>query len=444
MVRPDVEDADSLPPVRREFASKKVTRLLLFTLLTAFGLAVPSMAAAQGGEAIAGTFRNPEADNEPVPGVEVVVTAEDGTRVGVAISDDDGRYELELPGEGRYTAELQVDTLPEGVRLTDPDRTTLTFQVNPGQRKALIFPFGEDTAASVTFVDRLLPTLLDGARLGLIIAMCAIGLSLIYGTTQFTNFAHGEMVMFGALVTWFFNQLGGLPVIVAAAIAVVAAGAFGAVQEVALWGPLRRRKTGPFSMMTISFGLSLFLVYLFQYLYGSRSRPYSQYVIQDPLFSLGNANVPPRVIATIVLSVVVLGAVGLFLQRARFGKATRAVADNGPLAAASGINSDRVILLVWIMGSALAGLGGILNSLDQQVQFQQGSNLLLLMFAGITLGGLGTSFGAAAGCFLIGIAIQVSTLFVPTSLKNVGALVILILVLLFRPQGIFGRKERVG
>ena len=94
--------------------------------------------------------------------------------------------------------------------------------------------------------------------------------------------------------------------------------------------------------------------------------------------------------------------------------------------------------------SALAGLGGILYSLDQGVNVQQGQSILLLMFAGITLGGLGTSFGAAAGCFVLGVAIQVSTLWIPTSLKNVGALVILIVILMIKPQGVFGRKERVG
>ena len=202
--------------------------------------------------------------------------------------------------------------------------------------------------------------------------------------------------------------------------------------------------SGPFGMMTVSFGLSLLLINMFQYFYGARSRPYDQYVIQKPLFTLGNSNVPPRVIATIVLSVIVLGGVALFLQRARFGKAMRAVADNGPLASSSGINTERVILLVWVLGSALAGLGGILNSLDQQVQFQQGSNLLLLMFAGITLGGLGTAYGALVGSVVVGLFVELSTLFIPTELKNVGALAILILVLLIRPQGILGHAERIG
>lgn len=396
------------------------------------------------GEAIAGTFRNNDDGGKPVAGVEVVVKDESGAEVGTATSDDEGKYELALPGPGAYTAELQVDSLPDGVNLTDSERTKLSFNVNPSQRKPLIFPFGKDTRVTVSTLDKVPGTLFDGARLGLIIAMTAIGLSLIYGTTQFTNFAHGEMVTFGALITWYLNQEAGLPVIVAALVAFVLAGAGGFVLDSGLWGPLRHRKTGPFSLMVVSFGLSIALIGLFQFFFGSRNRPYSEYVIQDPLFTIGNQVIPPRAVVTMVLSLVVLGGVGLFLQRARFGKAMRAVADNGPLASASGINTDRVIKLVWIGGSALAGLGGILYSLDQGVNVQQGQSILLLMFAGITLGGLGTSFGAAAGCFVLGVAIQLSTLWIPTSLKNVGALVILIVILMIRPQGVFGRKERVG
>ena len=115
-----------------------------------------------------------------------------------------------------------------------------------------------------------------------------------------------------------------------------------------------------------------------------------------------------------------------------------------PASAASGIDTDRVVLWVWIGGSALAGLGGVLYSVTQQVSFQQGQTLLLLMFAGITLGGLGTAYGAAVGCFVLGLFIQLSTLVVPTSVKNVGAMAVLILVLLFKPEGLFGRRERVG
>jgi neutral amino acid transport system permease protein len=144
------------------------------------------------------------------------------------------------------------------------------------------------------------------------------------------------------------------------------------------------------------------------------------------------------------ISVAALLAVAFFLLRTRLGKATRAVADNPALASASGIDVDRVISIVWISGAALAGLSGVLLGIAQQVNFQMGFQILLLVFAAVTLGGLGTAFGALVGSIIVGIFVEMSTLVIPTELKNVGALAILILILLVRPQGILGRAQRVG
>jgi branched-chain amino acid transport system permease protein len=132
------------------------------------------------------------------------------------------------------------------------------------------------------------------------------------------------------------------------------------------------------------------------------------------------------------------------LLRTRIGKATRAVADNPALAAASGIDVDRVIKVVWISGAVLAGLSGILLGLAQGVNFQMGFQILLLIFAAVTLGGLGTAFGALLGSLVVGLFISLSTLWIPIELKNVGALGILIVILLVRPQGILGSAQRVG
>ena len=137
-------------------------------------------------------------------------------------------------------------------------------------------------------------------------------------------------------------------------------------------------------------------------------------------------------------------AVSIALLRTRIGKATRAVADNPALAAASGINVDAVIRVVWVVGGALAALSGILLAMGQGMNYQLGLQILLLVFAAVTLGGLGTAFGALIGSIVVGIFIEVSTLVLPTELKNVGALLVLILVLLVRPQGILGRRERIG
>jgi branched-chain amino acid transport system permease protein len=138
--------------------------------------------------------------------------------------------------------------------------------------------------------------------------------------------------------------------------------------------------------------------------------------------------------------------VALFLQKSRRGKAIRAVSDNPDLASATGINTERVIMLVWVAGGALAGLGGIMLGLDQQVTWNMGFTSLLLMFAAITVGGLGNPYGALVGSLVVGLAVELWPWVFPSAveLKNAGALIILILVLLVRPQGLLGRKERVG
>jgi branched-chain amino acid transport system permease protein len=122
----------------------------------------------------------------------------------------------------------------------------------------------------------------------------------------------------------------------------------------------------------------------------------------------------------------------------------RAIADSPDLAASSGVNVDRVIRFVWLFGAGLAALGGILFSISQDVNYEQGSSMLLLLFAAITLGGLGAAYGALIGGFVIGLFVSVSAVWIPTELKNVGALAVLIVVLLVRPQGILGQRERTG
>lgn len=387
---------------------------------------------------------NTQGGVQPVVGAKVTVTTENAEVVGDAVSDESGLFELALPGPGNYRSELDTSSLPTGVSLTDANQTGVSFEIRPNQERVLIYTFGREVRVVQSKWSTLPALLVEGLKLGLIIAMSAIGLSLIYGTTQLTNFAHGEMVTFGAIAAWFFNQQLDIQLIPATVLAIVLGAGLGWSLERGVWRPLRMRKTGLFPMMIVSFGLSIFGLNLYQYLIGVQPRPYSDYFAQTSGFSLGSAFVPQKTVYVIVLSLLVLGGVGLFLKRARFGKAMRAVSDNPALASSSGIDTDRVVLLVWVAGAALAALGGVLYSIGEQVSINQGGNLLLLMFAGITLGGLGTAYGAAVGSVVLGLMVQLSTLWIPTSVKNVGALVLLVLILLVRPQGIFGRKERMG
>jgi branched-chain amino acid transport system permease protein len=396
--------------------------------------------ATAAGEALQGTLKN---GGEPVEGVTITVTTADGGEVGEDVTDEAGVFVIELPEPGDYTISLDEDTLPDDVAIREGRSASLTLPVTPGQQRSVLFPLGESTRQVQGDLDRLPQLVVEGLNFGLIIALAAVGLSLIYGTTGLVNFAHGELVTLGALLAYFFNAVLGLQLVPAAIIAVLASALLGGIQDRILWRPLRKKGTGVIAMLVVTIGLALFARGFYLYLFGGATRPYADYQLQ-PARDLGPVALAPKDAVTIVICLVVLAAVGFALLRTRIGKATRAVADNPALAASSGIDVERVIATVWVVGAGLAGLAGILLALGQQVGFQLGFQILLLVFAGVTLGGLGTAFGALVGSVAVGVFIQVSTLVVPTELKNAGALVVLILVLLVRPQGILGRAERVG
>jgi branched-chain amino acid transport system permease protein len=281
----------------------------------------------------------------------------------------------------------------------------------------------------------------------MIIAITSVGLSLIFGTTGLSNFSHGEMVTFGALIAFGLNRSwASWPLILATVVAVAATAVFGAGFELAVWRPLRHRGTSLTSMMIVSIGLALAIRHVYLFLVGGAVEQYGDYTLQRDLVDLGPFEYAPRSLWIMGIAAVVIVGLALFLIHARFGKAIRAVSDNPELASSSGIDSDRVILVVWTMGGALAGLGGVLYGLEYGVQWDMGFTLLLLMFAAITLGGLGNPFGALVGSLVIGLFVELWTFVVPNAndMKNVGALVALIIVLLIRPQGILGSKERIG
>ncbi len=405
---------------------------------------------AGGGEQVQGTLSYTDAEGERVPVPDVVVTIETsgGDAVAEAISGEDGTFSAELPGAGSYTASLDPATLPAGTSLRDAERASLSFAISPGQSRNLLFAIveGEGGGGSTGGIDgaRVARLTVEGLKFGLIIAMCAIGLSLIFGTTGLVNFAHGELVAFGSLCAYFFNQTLGWHLIPAAVITVILAVLLGSGIERFLWRPARASGTSLTSLLVVTVGVGLFVRYLYLYQFGGNRLSYVQYKIQRDGLELGPVTLLPRDITIFILSILVLGLVAWSLIRTRLGKATRAVADNRDLAESSGIDVNRVVNVVWAAGVGLAALGGVFLGLTEQVSWQGGFQLLLLMFAAVTLGGLGTAFGALVGSIVVGLFVQLSTLFVAPELKNVGALVILILILLVRPQGILGQPERVG
>lgn len=390
-------------------------------------------------ESLRGTMSNA---GEPLPGVVVTAESVDGSFSETATTDENGNWEIFVPQPGDYRVSINPDDLPEGVEVREGTRSELTLSVSPSQQRAVLFAFGESGREVSTFSDQALQLTVEGIRFGLLLALAALGLSLIFGTTGLVNFAHGEMIALGAIIAWALN-VNGFSFIWAALITIVITGIIGGGQELGLWRPLRRRKTGLIAMMIVTIGLSIFARFLFLYFIGAQPRSYAQYITQAGI-QFGPVSLAPRDIWSMVIALVVLVGVALLLIFTKIGKAMRAVSDNPSLAAASGIDVNRVILFVWVTGGALAGLGGLLLGLSQQVKFDMGFDLLLLVFAGVILGGLGTAFGALVGSLVVGLFVTVSTLWIPSELKNVAALAVLILILLFRPQGILGRAERVG
>lgn len=440
-----------------QIVSAPLPRRLLMVLCLV-GLAVGLLAAPaaaqeedEAAQSLRGRLLERSAEgNEPVEGAELRVVDAGGDEVETGETDDSGSFEIPLDEPGEYRVELDLESLPDGVTLTDEntpiedDVAYLEVTVAPNQNRVIIFRLGEGTTGGDTLGRKLAQRTVDGLQFGLLIAMGAIGLSLIYGTTGVVNFAHGELVTWGGLVAFWANAylFGGMHILPATVVALLIGGLLGYLMDRGVFRPLRGRGTSLVAQLVITIGLSFLLRNFFQYIFGELPRPLSYGRADNVDFWIISIN--PLGITIIVVSVLVLAAVGIALQTTRLGKAMRAVADNRDLAESSGIDVQRVISLVWFFGGALAALGGTLVALDERAKFDIGFRLLLLIFAGVTLGGLGTAFGALVGSVIIGIFINVSTVIIPTNLKNVGAMVILILILMIRPQGIFGRAERVG
>ncbi len=442
---------------------RRLTRRLLAALgavLLGLGLATAPALAAETG--LKGVVKDPVSE-VGIAGVTINVAADGFT--GSATTDAEGAWFVAVPSAGKYEVSIDTTTLPAGLGLADPTKAVLNVNVlSEGRVQAVLFSLaagggggggadaGGDTDAEVTppadegssLWSQVPQLTVDGLIFGIVIALAAVGLSLVFGTTKLTNFAHGELIALGGLSTYFFNAVVGLPLILSIVIAFLFSAAVGGwLQNRILWKPLRKRGTGLIAALVVSIGLGLFLRYLFLFLFGGQSRTFTEYAGQ-PGIEIGPVLITPKDLIASAVGILLIAGTIWWLLRTKDGKATRAVADNPALASASGIDVEKVISTVWVLGAALASFSGIMIGLQVGVNWQMGFGILLLVFAGSVLGGLGTAFGAILGSLIVGLLIQLSTLFVPTELKYVGALLILILILLVRPQGILGKSERVG
>ncbi len=410
----------------------------------------PGAAGAQGAgsERFQGTLRNEVVrdgvtERPPVGGVTITVER-DGTEVGRAVTGADGKWQVPVEGPGHYRVTIDRATLPEGVGLRDPNTTSLEFDVNPGDVKGVVFALGAQ-AATPSAVEQLSSLFASGLVYGLEIAMCSVGLSLIFGVSRLLNFALGELVSLGAIVAWYLNTAGPrLTLVLAGAVAVLAGGVTGGALDVGLFRKLRKRGVGVVSMMVVSIGVSVALRHLYLIVFEGSPRAYRQYAVQSRLVHLGPVSLPPKQLWLMAIALMALVGTGLLLNRTRIGTAIRALSDEPDLAESSGIDADRVIAVVFVLAGALAALGGVMFGVTEAAQWDLGYGLILPMFAAVVLGGLGTAYGAMLGGLVVGLVQELSTFWFPTDFKLAFALGALAIILVTRPEGLLGVRERFG
>ena len=397
---------------------------------------------------VSGNVKN---EGTGIGGVLVTITGGGGFTAEVA-SDAEGKWTAGVPERNAdYVVTVDESTLPDGIAVVDNPETEFvesnvqTVTVGPGGRVTINLFIGQGERNTVSMFDQVVQRLISGLNFGLMLALASVGLSLIYGTTGISNFAHAEMVTFGAVVTFgLVGLLGDSALPIAIGLAILLSAGLGWTLDAGLWKPLRKRNTGLVQLMIVSIGLSLAVRYVYQFFIGGGTE---QLPGSDaPKIALfGSVTLSVVDMVSMGLSIILIVIFAWWLTYTKMGKATRAISDNPSLASASGIDVDGVVRVVWIIGSVLAGFSGILWAYFRPgIRWDMGGQILLLIFAATTLGGLGTAYGALVGSIIVGILVEASSLIIPSDLKYVGALVVLIGILLFRPQGIFGRKERVG
>jgi branched-chain amino acid transport system permease protein/neutral amino acid transport system permease protein len=285
-------------------------------------------------------------------------------------------------------------------------------------------------------VTDVLQLVLFGVVLGGIIALGAVGVSLIFGILRFANFAHGDMMTLGAYLALIVVGPLALPMYVAFPLALAGTAAVVVGIDQVLFRRLRR--TAPVILLISSFGVALILRSAIQLVWGPDNVVYSS-AIQLP-WRFAGLRIRPDHVTILAATIALVVLLHLFLRYTRMGKAMRAMSDDPDLAQVTGIDTERVVIWTWIMGGGLAAAAGIFLGMDTRLNPLLGWNVLLPVFAAALLGGIGKPYGAIAGGFVIGIATEVSTMFMEPVYKPAVAFALIVLLLIVRPTGLMRGK----
>jgi neutral amino acid transport system permease protein len=281
----------------------------------------------------------------------------------------------------------------------------------------------------------------NGLSLGAIYALGAVGLTLVYGILKLVNFAQGDFLTFGAYMAYLVNVTWGMPLVVGVFWAMVATALLGLLFERLLWGPMRAKRAGFLQLILMSIGLAFLLRAIIQWFWSTEIRVLDVDTTSTVEF-LG-LRIGQTQLIVVIVGIAVLVAVGLMLRLTLLGKRMRALSDDLELAETAGIDTRRVINYTWIFAGALAGLAGVLAAAITDLRPELGFELLLPIFAAVILGGIGDAFGALAAGLVIGVMTEWSTLVIDARWKTAVGFLVLVIVLIVRPQGIFGRAKAI-
>ena len=280
---------------------------------------------------------------------------------------------------------------------------------------------------------------LNGLTLGVIYALGAVGLTLVYGILRLVNFAHGDFLTFGAYMAYLVNVTWGLPLVAGIFFAMATTALLGLLSERVMWRPMRAKGAGWLQLLLMTIGLAFLIRSVIQWFWGTEIRTLDVN-ITDSVEFLG-LRIGQTELIVVVLGIAVLLAVSLIVRFSLLGKRMRALSDDLDLAETAGIDTRRVILYTWLFAGALAGLAGVLSGALTNLRPELGFELLLPIFAAVILGGIGNPFGALTGGIVLGVVIEWSTLVVEPRWKVTFGFIALIIALVIRPQGIFGKAK---
>jgi branched-chain amino acid transport system permease protein/neutral amino acid transport system permease protein len=279
----------------------------------------------------------------------------------------------------------------------------------------------------------IIQLLIYGIVTGSILALGAIGVSLVFSILRFAHFAHGDLMTVGAYAALVIVAGLGMPIIVAAPFAILVVAVVAIAIELSIYRPLRQ--SSPIVLLISSFGMALILRSAVQLIWGTGNQVYSA-GIQLPI-RVGDIAIKPDHLWIIAGTLALIAALHVFLQYTKFGKAMRAMADNVDLARVTGIPTGRVVLIAWIIAGGLAAMAGIFLAMDTRLHPVMGWQLLLPVFAAAIVGGIGRPYGAMAGGLLIGVAMEMSTMVINPAYKQAVAFALMVATLIVRPTGIF-------